>query len=68
MKKLRLKNLLIYINGLVISQILFVYPKNILAKEKDINKNKLIDFNINYDGLQSRQIGGEISFLKGIYI
>ena len=53
LKKLRLKNLSISLHGLLILELLSVYPNKIFAK--DFDKNKLNEVSIYYDQLESNK-------------
>ena len=63
MKKLQLRNFLIYFQGLVIFEFLIFFPNKIFAK--DVNKNKLIELNVKTNHLPSNNINYRKRILNG---
>ncbi len=61
LKKLLLKNLLISLNGLVLIDLLTVYPNKIFAKDFDKNRLKEISINFNQSGLNNFDYNFQIS-------
>ena len=65
MKNLLLKNLSISLHGLVIFELLSVYPNKIFAK--DIEKNKLKEISINYEHLEQNKVNNFSEILSSTY-